>query len=162
MALRTLALATCLASSALPALAFRSCPIDPGDAFSARTQYTVGEIQFNAARGEASGTETTYNHSNALAGGFRECHVTYQFAGSYEAASGTLVLQAERTNYSGECPADLLALDYPPERLYARAVHLADNGDLTLRYADNGEWMASGDWRDDAAVYRTGERCLLF
>jgi hypothetical protein len=44
--------------------AFRGCDTENSFAFSASTQYAVGEIAFDTATGVANGTETTYNYSN--------------------------------------------------------------------------------------------------
>ena len=92
------------------ASAFRVCNIENSHAYSASTQYAVGEIAFDRATGMADGTETTYNYSNREDEGFTHCHVTYEFSGIFESASGTLVLDAQRTNHSDICPQDLLPL----------------------------------------------------
>ena len=46
------------------ATAFRVCDTDNSYAFSAATQYTVGEIAFDDTTWLVSGTETTYNYTN--------------------------------------------------------------------------------------------------
>jgi hypothetical protein len=142
--------------------AFRTCDADNSDAFSASTQYVVGEIAFDPTTGLASGTETTYNHSNSALQGLGECHVTYELTGSFEASSGTLVMDARRTNHSASCPPEFIDADYPPERLYALLIELGGDGNASVHLADNGELIALGEWSPGSTAYRTRETCTMF
>jgi hypothetical protein len=144
------------------ASAFRSCVAEHSDAYTASTRYVVGEIAFDPTTGTASGTETTYNHSNAAFPGFGECHVTYELSGSFESASGTLVLDARRTNHSAACPPDFIATGYPAERLYALLIKLGGDGSTLVHLADNGELIAQGEWSPGSTAYRTPETCTMF
>ena len=149
-------------AAAKNALAFRSCDAENSDAYTASTQYVVGEIAFDPITGIASGTETTYNHSNTAFEDFGECHVTYELSGSFESASGTLVLDARRTNHSAACPPDFIAVDYPAERLYALLIELGGDGSTLVHLADNGELIAQGEWSPGSTAYRTPETCTMF
>lgn len=145
-----------------PAFAFRNCDMENSFAFSAATQYVVGEISFDGTTGLASGTETIYNHANRESEGFTVCHVTYEFSGVFEPVSGTFVLDGRRTNYSLTCPGELIAMTYPSERLYALYIEFDMDGSAAVHSAANGELLARGDWGDGATVYRTGEECTIF
>lgn len=142
--------------------AFRSCDMEDSFAYVATTQYTIAEITFEATTGIASGTETIYNHSNDAIDGHLECHVTYELSGSYEPASGTLVLDAHRSNHSISCPAELIAAGYPQERLYALLIELEREGGMRVSLADSGEQIAEGEWSQGATAYRTKETCTAF
>lgn len=156
-------LASCIAlSHPLTAFAFRSCTVENSQAFSAATRYVVGEIAFDHITGQASGTETTYNHANNRPGEFGECHVTYALSGSFESASGTLVLDARRTNHSATCPPELVAAEYPAERLYALVMRLSGDGHALVHRADSGELLARGEWSAGATSYKTREICTMF
>jgi hypothetical protein len=142
--------------------AFRACDVDNSDAYTASTQYVVGEIAFDPATGIASGTETTYNHSNASLQGLGECHVTYELTGSFESSSGTMVLDARRTNHSVSCSPEFIEASYPPERLYALLIELGGDGRALVHLADNGELIAQGEWSTGSTAYRTRETCSIF
>lgn len=142
--------------------AFRTCDMNNSFAFSAATQYMVGEILFDETTGQATGTETIYNHANREFEGFTVCHVTYEFSGVFEPSSGTLVLDGTRTSHSATCPGDLIALTYPSERLYALYVEFEGNGRTAVHSATSGELLAQGDLDGAAIAYRTGEECTIF
>jgi len=144
------------------ALAFRSCDTENSQAFSAATQYTVGELVFDQLTGTASGTKTIYNFANHYGDGRAECHITYELSGSYGAGSGTFVLDAKRTNFSTGCPQELIANDYPPDRTYALQMNFSESGAADVNYADNGELLARGSWEHGRTVYKTGEACTIF
>ena len=144
------------------AQAFRTCTTEDSDAYTASTQYVVGETAFDPDTGLASGTETTYNHSNTSLQGFGECHVTYELTGSFESSSGTLVLDARRTNHSVSCSAEFIEVSYPRERLYALLIELGGDGRATVHLADNGELLAQGEWSPGSTAYRTRETCTMF
>lgn len=144
------------------ASAFRACESENSEAYTASTQYVVGEIDFDPITGMASGTETTYNHSNTTFRDVGECHVTYELSGSFESASGTLVLDARRTNHSAACPPEYIATDYPAERLYALLIELAGDGSTQVHLADSGELIAQGEWKAGSTAYRTPETCTMF
>ena len=142
--------------------AFRVCDTDNSYAFSASTQYSVGEIAFNRGTGLANGTETTYNYSNRETEGFSQCHVTYEFSGIFEPGSGTLVLDAQRTNQSATCPQDLITVEYPDTRQYILQVEFNEDKTSQVLLADSGEVMASGEWGNGKMLYRTDEKCTIF
>jgi hypothetical protein len=142
--------------------AFRSCAQENSDAYTASTQYVVGEIAFDPDTGNASGTETTYNHSNTSTTEPGECHVTYELTGSFESASGTLVMDARRTNHSISCSPEIIEASYPPERLYALLIELGGDGRARVHLADNGELIAQGEWSSGSTAYRTRETCTIF
>ena len=142
--------------------AFRTCTSENSEAYIASTQYVVGEIDFDPTTGLASGTETTYNHSNTAFLDVGACHVTYELTGSFESASGTLVLDARRSNYSAACPSDYIEVDYPAERLYALSIELAGDGTTQVHLADSGELIARGEWKAGSTAYRTPETCTMF
>ena len=144
------------------AAAFRNCDLENDHAYLATTHYMVGEIEFDAVTGTASGTKTIYNFSNQREDGFEECHVTYELTGSYTAGSGTLVLDARRTNFSPGCPRELIAGDYPADRTYALQVDFDDGGSAAVHAADNGDLLAQGSWGAGRAVYKTAETCTVF
>lgn len=164
MAARTSLLSILVVLVCVPAdvAAFRTCASENSEAYTASTQYVIGEIAFDSTTGLATGTETTYNHSNAGFQEFGECHVTYELTGSFESASGTLVLDARLTNHSATCPADFIAADYPDERLYALSIELAVDGSTQVHLADNGELLAQGEWSPGSTAYRTEETCSMF
>lgn len=142
--------------------AFRGCNTENSFAFSASTQYAVGEIAFDSATGVANGTETTYNYSNREAEGFSHCHVTYEFSGIFEPGSGTMVLDARRTNHSDTCPLDMIEVEYPDTRRYLWQVEFKDDKTAQVLLADSGEVMASGEWGSGKTLYRTDEKCTIF
>ena len=144
------------------AAAFRVCDADNSYAYSATTQYAVGEIAFDHENGLASGTETTYNYSNREEEGFSQCHVTYEFSGMFEPGSGTLILEAQRTNQSETCPDDLITYEYPNTRQYVWQLEFKDDETFQVLLADSGEVMASGEWDADKTLYRTDEKCTIF
>ena len=144
------------------ALAFRSCAEENSEAYTATTQYVVGEIAFDPETGNATGTETTYNHSNTSSSDLGECHVTYELTGSFESASGTLVMDARRTNHSHSCSPEFIETSYPPERLYALLIELGGDGRAQVHMADNGELIAQGEWSPGSTAYRTRETCTMF
>jgi len=139
--------------------AFRACSTDAVDIYSATTRYVVGEITFDSATGQASGTETTYNYADPDFEGFHECHVTYELSGIIEPGSGTFVLDARRTNYSSACPAGLIDARYPGQQLYVFQMTFEMDGTSKVHIADNGEFFADGDWDAGRTFYRTGEKC---
>ncbi len=153
---------TSMASVALHANAFRSCDVEYSEAYLATTQYKVTELSFDFASGVASGTETTYNHSNNAASQSTECHVTYELAGSIEPVSGVVVLNAHRSNHSVSCPEVAVEQAYPTDRLYALVLEFNDDGRTQVRLADNGDLVATGDWAEGVTAFRTGEVCSLF
>jgi hypothetical protein len=142
--------------------AFRSCEVEYTDAYLAATRYVVTEITFDPTTGLASGTETTYNHTNSGPEGHHECHVTYELSGILEPASGAAVLTGRRTNHSVSCRPDFIAAGYPQERLYALQIELAADGKTRVELADSGELLAYGDWSAGATVFRTEETCTAF
>ena len=142
--------------------AFRSCGTDVGNAYSAATRYTVGEIDFDDTSGLAAGTETTYNYSNSAGDTATECHVTYELSGTYVPGVEVFVLDATRTNYSPSCPSRNLDMEYPPNRLYSLQLELNDGGRARVSLADNGEVFAQGSWGAGRAVYKTEEHCTYF
>lgn len=144
------------------AFAFRNCAAENSDAFSASTQYIVGEIAFDPDTGWASGTETTYNHSNRGFEGHTECHVTYELSGVFEATSGTLVLDGHRTNHSTSCSTEMIGALYPTERSYAIQIEFIGDGSTRVLFADSGELLARGDWSSGSTAYRTRETCDIF
>jgi len=154
-----LCLALCWASGAA---GFRNCGVQYGDAWSADSHYTVGEIAFDGTTGTASGTETRYNYSNHSADGVGECHVTYELTGTYDAGVEVFTFDAIRTNHSASCPPFLLGVEYPPDRLYALQMAFAEDGSAEVRSADSGETVASGSWASGRAVYKTEEKCTIF
>lgn len=156
-------MALCLALCWVPGAAgFRNCGAEYGNAWSAASHYTVGEIAFDGTTGTASGTETRYNYSNHDAGGTGECHVTYELTGTYDAVVEVFTFDATRTNYSASCPPALLGAEYPPSRLYALQMAFAEDGSAVVRSAASGETLASGSWGSGRAVYKTVEQCTIF
>jgi len=154
---------------ALPALvwpgsvsAFRVCATDNSYAFSASTQYVVGELDFDGATGLASGSETTYNYSNREIDGFMECHVTYELSGIYEPSTETFLLEAQRTNYSPSCPGDLIDIEYPSDLLYGFQLTFDTQGSSQVRLAASGELLANGEWEPGKLAYTTDEVCTIF
>lgn len=141
--------------------AFRNCNTQDSDAWSASTRYTVGEINFDAASGLASGTETNYNYSNAYADGIGECHVTYELSGTYVPVVEVFVLNARRSNYSDTCPHSLLRLAYPPYRFHNLQAELAPDGSAVVNNVENGDFPAFGVWQPGAVVYKTEEECSI-
>ncbi len=164
MSARVLCLAVISATLLWPAAAaaFRNCQIENSDAYLASTRYVVGEIEFDAVTGEASGTKTIYNYSNRRQDAFQECHVTYELSGSYSAGSGMFVLDARRTNFSQECPRDMIAETYPADRTYALQIDFDHSGSAAVSLADNGELFAQGSWEAGRTVYKTAETCTVF
>jgi hypothetical protein len=144
------------------ATAFRVCDTDNSYAFSAATQYTVGEIAFDDITGLVSGTETTYNYTNQDYEGFIECHVTYEFSGIVEPGSGTFIIDAQRTNYSPACPGDLLDIKYPSQRRQVLQIKFEANGLSEVRSADSGELLTNGEWEVGRVAYSTPEKCTIF
>ena len=143
------------------AIAFRGCNTGDDGVYATATRYVVGEVTYEGATGQASGTETTYNHIDREFEGFTECHVTYELTGSYEASSGTLILDALRSNHSIECPADLIAATYPANQYYALQMQLQTDGEAEVRFADSGELLAKGRWGSGKMTYRTTEKCTI-
>lgn len=141
--------------------AFRTCASEATDIYSAATRYVVGEIDFDDATGEASGTETTYNYVNRDSEGHNECHVTYELSGIVEPGSGTFVLDAQRTNHSATCALDLLEAKYPEKSLYVLQMTFAGDGTTRVHVADSGEFFANGDWHSGKTVYKTSEGCTV-
>ncbi len=150
------------ASWSTGATAFRNCNIENSHAYLASTRYLVGEVEFDPVTGLASGTQTIYNYSNQRDSGFQECHVTYELTGSYSPGSGTFVLDAHRTNFSQDCPRELIALSYPADRTYALQMEFGESGITDVHLADNGEVLARGSWEDGRTVYKTPETCTAF
>ena len=144
------------------AAAFRVCDAENSYAFSAATQYKVGEIAFDDTTGLVSGTETTYNYTNQDFEGFIECHVTYEFSGVVESGSGTFVLDAQRTNYSPACPGDLIDLKYPSKRRHVLQISFETDGFSEVRSADSGELLTNGEWEAGRVAYSTTEKCTIF
>ncbi len=142
--------------------AFRVCDIENSYAFSAATQYRVGEIAFDDTTGLVHGTETTYNYTNRDFDGFTECHVTYEFSGIVESGSGTFVLEARRTNYSPACPKDILEIKYPGHRRHVLQIEFETDGHSKVRRADNGELFSNGEWQAGRVTYSTPEVCTIF
>ncbi len=142
--------------------AFRNCDMENSFAFSAATQYLVGEILFDQTTGQASGTETIYNHANREFEGFTVCHVTYELSGVFEPVSGTFVLDGTRTNHSVACPGELIALTYPSERLYALYIEIDADGSTAVHSAASGALLAKGDLDGEAIAYSTGEECTIY
>lgn len=145
-----------------PAIAFRVCDTDNSYAFSAATQYTVGEIAFDATTGLVSGTETTYNYTNQDFEGFTECHVTYEFSGIVEPGSGTFVLDAQRTNYSPACTGDFIEIKYPSNRRHVLQITFESDGTSEVHSADSGELLSNGEWQAGRVAYSTPEVCTIF
>ena len=156
-----LAAATCPIWSQ-DASAFRTCDIENSYAFSATTQYMVGEIIFDWHDGSASGTKTIYNYANETEEGDSECHVTYELTGSYSPGSGTFVLDAHRTNASTACSLELLGSAYPEDRTYSFQMEFAGDGTVEVHHADNGDLFAEGSFENGKTVYKTPERCSIF
>lgn len=142
--------------------AFRTCHSEVNESYAAHTQYIVGELDFNGVTGEASGTETIYNHSNRHSEGFSQCHVTYELQGSYEPISGTFVMDATRSNHSAICPAELIAARYPQRKGYFLQLQQAADGTARVHLATSGEFMADADLHTGRAAYRTDEKCTAF
>lgn len=141
--------------------AFRTCANEATDIYAAATRYVVGEIDFDDATGEASGTETTYNYANRDSEGHNECHVTYELSGIVEPGSGTFVLDAQRTNHSATCALDLLEAKYPEKSLYVLQMTFEGDGTTRVHVADSGEFFANGDWRSGKTAYKTSEGCTV-
>jgi hypothetical protein len=144
------------------AAAFRVCDTDNSYAFSAATQYKVGEIAFDDTTGLVSGTETTYNYTNQDFEGFIECHVTYEFSGIVEPGSGTFIIDAQRTNYSPACPGDLIDIKYPSHRRHVLQIKFETDGSSEVRSADSGELLTIGEWEAGRVAYSTPEKCTIF
>ena len=144
------------------AAAFRVCDASNSYAYTATTQYAVGEIAFDRENGLASGTETTYNYSNREQEGFSQCHVTYELSGMFEPGSGTLILEAQRTNQSDTCPEELISFEYPSTRQYVWQLEFKEDKTFQVLLADSGEIMASGEWDTGKTTYRTDETCTIF
>jgi len=146
----------------LPALAFRNCDslMDSG-AFRGESRYLVGELAFDAASGSATGTETHYNYSNEDASGVRECHVTYDIDGIYQADAGLFLLEARLVNQSRSCDADYVVGNFPETRSYVLQALLQPNGQAELLRGDSGETLALGNWSDGSLSYKTREVCEL-
>jgi hypothetical protein len=142
--------------------AFRVCDTKNSYAFSAVTQYRVGEIAFDDETGLVSGTETTYNYTNQDFEGFTECHVTYEFSGIVESGSGTFILDAQRTNYSPACPGDLIDTKYPPHQRHVLQIAFEADGTSQVHSADSGELLTSGEWEAGRVTYNTPEVCTIF
>ena len=142
--------------------AFRTCAVENSAAFAAATHYIVGEIAFDGATGHASGTETTYNHSNRDSEGFSVCHITYELSGVFEPVTGTFLLDANRTSHSLACPDNLITVEYPNKRSYVFQIDFESDGSSAVRLADNGELLAQGDWSAGKMTYRTAEDCTVF
>ena len=145
-----------------PAAAFRVCDTDNSYAFSAATQYTVGEITFDDTTGLVSGTETTYNYTNRDLEGLSECHITYEFSGIVESGSGTFVIDAQRTNYSPSCPDDLIDIKYPSQRRQVLQIKFETDGSSEVRSADSGELLTNAEWETGRVAYSTPEKCTIF
>lgn len=141
---------------------FRTCDQENSEAFSASTQYVVGEISFNRDTGIASGTETTYNYANRAFEGFSQCHVTYELSGSYESSTETFILDARRTAHSSTCPDFLIDLEYPSDQTYALQMTFDSGGASAVHRADSGEFLAYGSWEGGRTNYKTDEKCTIF
>ncbi len=150
-----------LVLSANTVAAFRNCNTQDSDAWSASTRYTVGELNFDAASGLASGTETNYNYSNAHADGIGECHVTYELSGTYVPVVEVFVLNARRSNYSDTCSDALLRVEYPSDRFLTLQVELAPGGSAVVHNVENGDFPAFGIWQAGTVVYKTQEQCSI-
>lgn len=144
------------------AAAFRTCDTDNSGAFAASTKYIVGELAFDETTGLATGTETTYNYANRDFEGFSVCHVTYELSGNYEPGSSTFFLDAIRTNFSPECPSDLIEFEYPDSLMYTLQMTLDDAGALEVHTADRADFFATGSWGDGRTSYKTDETCSMF
>ena len=144
------------------AAAFRVCDTENSYAFSAATQYVVGEIAFDETTGLASGTETTYNFANRSFEDFTVCHVTYELTGNYEPVTRTFLLDARRTNFSDACPSHLIEFEYPNKLLYGFQMNVGAAGSAEVRIAASGEFFANGHWGEGRTVYRTSEKCTIF
>jgi len=155
-------LSVCLLLWAGHASGFRNCETEDSYAWTAATRYLVGELDFDDVTGEASGTETIYNYSNAYPGAVGECHVTYELSGSYVAGVEVFTLSATRTNYSDTCPAELLRVEFPATLQHDFQVTYDALGSAVVNNADSGEVLAQAAWQPGRATYKTGEHCTIF
>lgn len=163
MVARTAGLAIVLTACFLPeALAFRNCAAEDSSAYAAATQYLVGELEFDAETASASGTQTIYNFANYYGEQGGECHVTYEFSGSYNPGSEIFVLSGDRSNYSPGCPQSLIEHSYPQQLNFDLQMRFNTDGSSLVQLADNGEVLANGSWSNGRTVYKTGEDCTLF
>lgn len=144
------------------ALAFRNCerPVDE-TAYRASSGYSVSEIEFDPLTRVATGTETHYNYANDPSGRIRECHVTYELRGVYEASSALFLLGATRTNQSQNCDADFVEYNFPVQRSYTVQVDAVKGGRAAVSHADNGDTFASADWQQSHMSFTTEETCEL-
>lgn len=124
------------------------------------SSYFVGELEFNAETGDATGTSTHYNYRKVGPDDVRECHVTYELTGIYEPVSALFLLDAHRTNLSQACSSEFIEAGFPQETWRVMQVHLDSDDGVEISRADNGEIIASGILREGSLVYRTEESCL--
>ena len=142
--------------------AFRNCNVGDGTAWSATTEFRVGELVFNDATGSASGRETIYIFSNTYGEGLGECHVTYELSGSYVAGVDFFVLDGVRSSHSNACPRNILEAQYPLDLRFSIQMERQQDGSLVVNSASNESYIAHGNWKEGSAYYKTEERCKIF